>query len=423
MRPEVAGLAAPAHLADQCLRIGGAGLPVAQHTVFADVQLVSIAASAKVHDMRALQTIGAPGAFGGQRVPACAVLILQGACGQGNGGHALLVLAVVIQAGAELPVKVALCMAFERCAMHGVRLAVVALAKRRGCQRIALAVDVDGAAVDGLAVWILEIALRSALGAVLPPAQGVAGAQRGRDVIGQLDFGVILLCAVLRASAEEVPGLVRSVQARDGSADRCTFCASGACRLQHKRKGQWLAVAVRMVEIDPERPGAASAADGGAAVPAAVVAAAAQNAAGLGRIARCRMGFEPVGHARHIVHHGTGRIAGVGRRERAVHHIHTLDFFGRHQPPARCVVAAVGNAIAQIVGQQNAIRINGRARAIARARGACGQDGVVVVADIALAHQQAGHVLEGIFAVRGVDAGLDFLARDALDGGWNLCGQ
>ena len=178
-----------------------------------------------------------------------------------------------------------------------------------------------------------------------------------------------------------------------------------------------------MVEIDPERPGAASAADGGTAVPAAVVPAAAQHIAGLGRIARCHMGFEPVGHARHIVHHRTGRVAGVGRRERAVHHIHTLDFLGRHQPPARRVVAAIGNAIAQIVGQQNAIRINGRACAIARARGACGQDGVVVVADIALAHQQTGHVLESIFAVRGVDAGLDFLARDALDGGWNLRGQ
>ena len=135
------------------------------------------------------------------------------------------------------------------------------------------------------------------------------------------------------------------------------------------------------------------------------------------------MGFQLVWHAGHIVHHGTCGVAGVGGRKRAVHDIHTLNFFGRDQAPARRVVAAVGDAIAQKIGEQNPVRIHGRARAIARARCAGGEDGVVVIADIALAHQQAGQVFEGVFAVRGVDAGLDFLAGDAFDGGRNLRGQ
>ena len=153
------------------------------------------------------------------------------------------------------------------------------------------------------------------------------------------------------------------------------------------------------------------------------MAAAAQHVGALVGIAGRHMGFELVGHARHIVHHGTCGVAGVGGRERAVHDVDAFDLLGRHQAPARRIVAAVGNAIAQIVGQQNAVGIDGRARAIARARSPRGEDGVVVVADIALAHQQAGQIFQGIFAVGGIDAGLDLLARDAFDGGRNLRGQ
>ncbi|WP_305807105.1 hypothetical protein, partial [Stenotrophomonas sp. YIM B06876] len=45
---------------------------------------------------------------------------------------------------------------------------------------------------------------------------------------------------------------------------------------------------------------------------------------------------------------------------------------------------------------------------------------MVVVADVALAHQQAGEIFERVLAVGGVDALLDLLVRDALHGGGDL---
>ena len=48
---------------------------------------------------------------------------------------------------------------------------------------------------------------------------------------------------------------------------------------------------------------------------------------------------------------------------------------------------------------------------------------MVVVADIALAHQQAGKVLQRVLAVGGVDALLNLLFGHALNRGGNLFGQ
>jgi len=48
---------------------------------------------------------------------------------------------------------------------------------------------------------------------------------------------------------------------------------------------------------------------------------------------------------------------------------------------------------------------------------------MVVVAVVALAHIQAGQVLERIFGIGGIDGGIDLAARDAFDGGGDLGGQ
>ena len=128
------------------------------------------------------------------------------------------------------------------------------------------------------------------------------------------------------------------------------------------------------------------------------------------------MHLELIGHARDVVDHGAHRVAGIGRRERSVEHVDALDFLGRHQAPAR----REGRAVAEQVRQQDAVGIDQRARAVARARSAAREHRVVVVADVALAHQQAREILQRIFAVGGVDGLGDLLAGDAFDGGRNL---
>src|SRR6185369_18004133 len=59
-------------------------------------------------------------------------------------------------------------------------------------------------------------------------------------------------------------------------------------------------------------------------------------------------------------------------------------------------------------------------RAVAGAGGAGRQHGMVVVADIALAHQQAWQVFERVFRIAGVDLLLDLRAGNAFDRGRDL---
>ena len=135
------------------------------------------------------------------------------------------------------------------------------------------------------------------------------------------------------------------------------------------------------------------------------------------------MGLEFLRHARDVVHHRTCGVASVFGGVGAVEHIDALDFLGRDKAPARCVVGAVGNAVAEKIGQQNAVRIDHRTHAVARAGRARGENRVVVVADVALAHHEAGQVLERVFAVGGIDARGDLFARHAFDGDGELRGQ
>src|SRR3989344_5711685 len=114
--------------------------------------------------------------------------------------------------------------------------------------------------------------------------------------------------------------------------------------------------------------------------------------------------------------------ARVGGREGAVHHVGAFDLVGADHAPARRE-GQPAHAVAQEVRQQDAVGVDGRARAVAGARGAAGEDCVVVVADVALAHQQAGEVLEHVFAVGGVDGARDLVTGDAVRGGGDLRGQ
>jgi hypothetical protein len=131
----------------------------------------------------------------------------------------------------------------------------------------------------------------------------------------------------------------------------------------------------------------------------------------LREVADLGVSLELPGHAGHVVDHGACGVAGIGGRERAVEHADPLDLLGRHQAPAR----REGRAVAEVVRQQDAVGIDHRARAVAGARGAAGQDRVVVVADVALAHQQAREVAQRVFGVGGVDLLGDLGALDAFD--------
>lgn len=366
---------------------------------------------------------------GRQGVPAGAVLVLQGAGAasgrsrQRDGGLALLVLGVVVQAGRHLPIPRAAGTAFHRQAVHVVGLAVVG--EREGCgrEREAPAFDVDRPAVHRLARSVGQVALGTSFRAVLPPAQGVGGPHGGGEVVGQLELGVVLHRVVLGARAQDVPGLVGGVQPRHVARHRYAAPTWHARGYGGGGEGLRLALAVGVVQVDPPRPIAALAAQRCAGLPTVEGVVRVVQAVGLGREAGRHMRFQLGRHARHVVHHRAGRVARVGRGEGAVHHVHPLDFLGRDHAPARRVVGTVGNAVAQVVGQEDAVRIHRRARAVAGARGARGKNRVVVVADVALAHQQAGQVLEGILAVGGVDAHIDLFARDAFDGGGDLRGQ
>ena len=251
----------------------------------------------------------------------------------------------------------------------------------------------------------------------MPQAQGVAGAHGGREVIGQLEFEVILHRLVLGAGAQDVDRGVGVVPVQHGARDDLARTGGGdALGEQARRIGLRLAMAVGVVDVEEPRPVPALVAQRGTALPGVEGAVGVVQLKGLRDVADLDVGFKLGRHAGDVIDHGADRVTGVGGGERAVHHIHPLDLFRRDQAPAW----RIRGAVAQVVGQQNAVGVHRRTRAVAGARGAAGEHGVVVVANVALAHQQAGQVFERVFAVGGVDGLLDLLARDALDGGGNL---
>ena len=288
-----------------------------------------------------------------------------------------------------------------------------------GRERKRAAIDVDRAAVDRIAIGVAQVAGGAPFGCVVPPAKGVGRPHRGREVVGDLGLDVVLLRVVLRGRAQQVPGLVAAVVAQHRARHGCARTAHGACGHEARGEGERLAFAVRLVEVEEPGPVTVLVAHRGADLLAAIGAVGVVQVERLVLGADLPVGFKLCGHARDVVQHRAHRVARVGGRKPAVEHVHALDLLGRDQHPAR----RVGGAVAQVVAQQNAVGKHHGPRRVARARRAGGQHGVVVVADVALAHQQAGQVLERVFAVGGVDRVLDLLARHAFDGGGDLRGQ
>ena len=315
--------------------------------------------------------------------------------------------------------------------MHIVRLVVVGEWEGGGGQVVASSQDVDCAAVHRHAratVQVTQIAGRPPFRCVLPISQRVGRCHVRRDVVGHLDLGVVLHRVVLIAGAQDVPRRVGRVEPAHVARYRRAAAARHAGCERRRREGQRLPPTVGTVDVDPPRPRppvvlAAAATERRAGLPAVEGLVRVVQVVGLRRVAGLDVRFEPGRHARDEVDDRTGRVARIGGRERSIHHVDALDFLRRDEPPARRVVGAVCDAVAQVVRQQNAVGIHGGSRAVAGARGTCRQDGVVVIADVALAHQQTGQVLQCIFAVGRVDAGFDLFARHALDGGRDLCGQ
>ena len=134
------------------------------------------------------------------------------------------------------------------------------------------------------------------------------------------------------------------------------------------------------------------------------------------------MALEGGRHPGHVIDHRAHRIAGIGCRKWPVHHIDPVDLLGCDQAPTRHITQAT-HAVAQIVRQQDAVAIDHRPGAVAGARGPARQDRVVVVADIAFAHQQAREVFQCVFAVGRIDGLLDLQAINAFHRGRYLCRQ
>ena len=301
--------------------------------------------------------------------------------------------------------------------MHAVLELIPRLREVARGQRVALAVDVDRlreaatvAVVDWLAAGVRQEAPRAAIRAVAPQPEDIERPQARRQFVGQLQLRLILDGVVLRAAAEQQPRLIGAVQAWHRACHRRGGRIGGRAAHGPVRESLRLALAVGATGVQPPRKRALGAADRGTGLLRVVAPPRAVQAIGLMAVANPRVRFEARGHAGLVVDHRAHRVARIRRRERPVHHVDAADLLGRHQPPAR----REGGAIAEQVGQQDAVRIDQRTRAVAGAGRARGQHRVVVVADVALAHQQAGQVLERVLGVGRVDVAGDVLARNAL---------
>ena len=233
-------------------------------------------------------------------------------------------------------------------------------------QRELTAVGIDIAAVYRIAGRIAQITVGTAHRIVAPPAQRVTGAQHRRKIVGQLGLGVVLNGVDLIGCRQDQPVLVARIFVGNGTGHRCATIAAaadGAAAEQLVGKRDRLSIDVEPADIEPPRPVAARVAQRGAGLLSAIGGGGAVLLVSLTEAAQFGMRFELFRHPRHIVDHRADRIAGIGRRERTIQHVDALDFFRRHQAPARRVIGAV----AEQVGQQDAIRVYQRACAIAGA--------------------------------------------------------
>jgi hypothetical protein len=130
------------------------------------------------------------------------------------------------------------------------------------------------------------------------------------------------------------------------------------------------------------------------------------------------MHLELVGHTRDVIDDRAHGVAGECSRKRAVQHIDAFDLLGSDEAPAR----REARAIAQQVRKQDSVGVNQRPGAVARSRGPTGENRVVEVADVSLAHEQAWEILERVFAVSRVDGLGDLLASHSFYGRRNVCG-
>ena len=266
-----------------------------------------------------------------------------------------------------------------------------------------------------MAAGIVQPGFGIAEGLVLPKAQDVAQAHVRCEIVGELELGVILQGIRLAGGAEQVPGLPTRVLAGDLAIYRHA-ASIAAGRGEQIGVSDGMRLAVETLQRQPQRQIADAIADGCAEGAGRIVAVRPVELEILDVVTGFRMRLETLGHARHVIDDGADRIAGIGRRERAVQHVHALDFLRRHQAPTR----REAGAVAEKIRQGDAVGIDQRTRAVAGAGGARGQYGMVVIADVTFAHQQAGEVLQGILGVGGVDPGFDLLAADAFHRGRDL---
>ncbi len=275
---------------------------------------------------------------------------------------------------------------------------------------------VHAPAVHRLPERVAQPGVGAAVRGVVPGTQRVGGAHRGREVIGQLELGLLLGRVVGGGAAQQPPRLVRWVQPEHRAGDGRAGIAHRTRADEPVGERQRLPLAVGARGAEPPRPVAAAAAQRQVELLAARRRMALVQVEVRGEAAELDVRLELRGHARHVVDHGAHRVARVGGRERAVEHVDALDLVGRHHAPAR----REGGAVAQRVRQHDAVGVDHRAGAVARARGAGGEHRVVEVADVALAHQQARQVLERVFGVGRVDRLGDLLGGHAFDGGGDL---
>ena len=305
-----------------------------------------------------------------QRVPAGAAQVGDATCGVADAGlcrdrRAQRVLAVVVEAGRDFPIEHATAVALDRQPLHRVRQVILCWRKGKTgrIQAVAASGDVDATGEHRVAGTIAQPAVDAAAGAVVPGPECVGGAHRRRKVVGQLELGLLLRGVINRAAAQQPPRLVGRIQARHRTRHRHTRRARRTGAFQPVGKHQRLPPAARAIGTNPPRPIAV------APTQCQIELTGRRRRMGAVQVgissssSELQMRLERGRHARHVIDHRAHRVARIGSGERPVQHVDPLDFFRCHHAPAR----RKRRTVAQRIRQQDAIDIDQRARAVARA--------------------------------------------------------
>ena len=211
-------------------------------------------------------------------------------------------------------------------------------------QVVSKATDIDKAILHQISRSIPQITLYVRVRVVLPHSQRIRELYGRSDIVGRLPLEVVLYGVIDISRPERLDGCIRRVCPGEGTGYGRPPTVCHARRSERSRKGDWLAMRVKMAVVETNREVVIAGANVSRIPLGAISIFGAVKIESLPGRLRIQAHFKLFRHSRGNVYYSPHGIAGISCGKGTVHDIDAFDFSGRYGIPAGrtgiCVVIA-----------------------------------------------------------------------------------